>query len=82
MEARAGADPHRRGGRSCHGLGLAGAPEGEGWDTTGNLGKGTERHSFIRFRSSAEHLTSGIERTKTNSAFYPFRGDVTQFRAS
>jgi hypothetical protein len=30
VEARAGADPHRRGGRSCHGVGLAGAPEGEG----------------------------------------------------
>src|SRR5664280_3753964 len=30
MEARASADPRRRGGRSCHGLGLAGAPEGEG----------------------------------------------------
>src|ERR1019366_7390367 len=26
--------PHRRGGRSCHGLGLAGSPEGEGGEKT------------------------------------------------
>ena len=76
MEARAGADPHRRGGRSCRGLGLAGAPEGEGRDTPG-LGNGTARHSFIRFRSSAEHPTSGIKQTQTNSVFYPFRGEMT-----
>ena len=74
MEARAGADPHRRMGRSCRGFGLAGAPEGEGRDTPGNLGNVTARNSFIRFRSSAEHPTSGIEQRQANSVFYPFRG--------